>query len=276
MFKKAGLDVRLTQFNGPPPNLQALVAGAVDVSHNPWTTVISAFDGGQKNLRVIGGSGQGGIELVARNGSVTSVAELATAKNTGLKVGTLRLDTLELVTYGSMKQGGVSYANYNMTFFPSMVGMGEALIKGSVDVASLAQPYGATVVDQAHGTYLEDSNGVWGPHASDCVISSTEGFVSKNRGKLETYLHVLQQAAQARDGDFERAVADLQPIYQVPKTILAVGLKRQRPQPVLAGSGVRSLHNGAGDLVELKYLKRDVVAELYDPSVESGAHLAPA
>jgi NitT/TauT family transport system substrate-binding protein len=274
LFKKAGLNVVLTQFDGPPPNLQALVAGSIDVSHSPWTTVISAYDKGQKDLRIIGGSGKGGIELVARAGSVKSVPELAAAKNTGLKVGTLRLDTLELVTYGTMRKAGVSYADYKMTFFPSMVGMGEALIKKSVDVASLAQPYGATVVDQAHGTYLEDSNQVWGPDASDCVVHTRASYLAKNKSKLETYLHVLQEAAQQRDADFEKALTELQPIYQVPRPILAAGLKRQTPQPVLDAKGLQSLHNGTGYLVELKYLKRDVVGEIFDPSVQSGAHLA--
>jgi NitT/TauT family transport system substrate-binding protein len=276
LFKKAGLNVQLTQFDGPPPNLQALVSGAIDVSHNPWTTVISAYDQGQKDLRIVGGSGKGGIELVARAGSVKDVPQLAKAANTGLKVGTLRLDTLELVTYGTMKKAGVSYADYRMTFFPSMVGMGEALIKKSVDVASLAQPYGATVVDQADGTYLEDSNQVWGPDASDCVINAKAGFVEKNKSKLETYLKVLDEAAKLRDADFEKALAELQPIYKVPKPILASGLKRQTPQPVLDDRGLQSLHNGVGYLIELKYLKTDVIGQVFDPSIQRGAHLVAA
>jgi NitT/TauT family transport system substrate-binding protein len=276
MFKKAGLNVVLTQFDGPPPNLQALVAGQIDVSHNPWTTVISAYDNGQRDLRIIGGSGKGGIELVARAGSVQTVPQLAKAANTGLKVGTLRLDTLELVTYGTMKKAGVSYSEYKMTFFPSMVGMGEALIKASVDVASLAQPYGAAVVSQAHGTYLADSNQVWGPEASDCVVHVRSGFLDKNKSKLETYLHVLQEAARQRDADFEKTLTELQPIYQVPRPILSEGLKRQTPQPVLSGAGLQSLHNGVGYLIDLKYLKSDVVNDIYDPSVENGAHLLAA
>jgi NitT/TauT family transport system substrate-binding protein len=276
LFKKAGLNVQLTQFDGPPPNLQALVSGAIDISHNPWTTVISAYDQGQKDLRIFGGSGKGGIELVARSGSVKDVPQLAAAANTGLKVGTLRLDTLELVTYGTMKKAGVSYSDYRMKFFPSMVGMGEALIKRSVDVASLAQPYGATVVDQARGTYLEDSNQVWGPDASDCVVNAKASYIEKNKSKLETYLHVLEEAARQRDADFEKALTQLQPIYQVPRPILSSGLKRQTPQPVLDSTGLRSLHNGVGYLIELKYLKTDVIKQVFDPSIQQGAHLAAA
>jgi len=276
LFTKAGLNVVLTQFDGPPPNLQSLIAGAIDVSHNPWTTVIAAYNSGQKDLRIVGGSGKGGIELVAREGSVKSVAELASSANTGLKVGTLRLDTLELVTYGTLKENGRNYSDYKMTFFPSMVGMGDALIHKSVDVASLAQPYGATVVSSANGTYLNDSNQVWGPEASDCVVNVKADYLDKNRSKLETYLHVLDEAAKLRDADFEKALAQLQPIYQVPQPILSEGLKRQTPQPVLDTAALQGLHKGVGYLIELGYLQTDVIDSVFDSRVQDGAKLVVA
>ena len=276
LFKKAGLNVVLTQFDGPPPNLQSLVAGAIDVSHNPWTTVIAAYNDGQKDLRIIGGSGKGGIELVAREGSVKNIAELASSANQGLKVGTLRLDTLELVTYGTLRDAGRTYSQYKMTFFPSMVGMGDALIHKSVDVASLAQPYGATVVSSANGTYLNDSNQVWGPEASDCVVNVKADYLEKNRGKLETYLHVLDEAAKLRDADFEKALTQLQPIYQVPPAILSEGLKRQTPQPVLDPTAIQGLHKGVGYLIDLGYLKGDVIDSVFDSRIQEGAKLGVA
>ncbi len=57
----------LTQFNGPSDSLQSLVADKLDLIHGPWTTTIAAFAEGAKDLRIIGGSGQAGIELVARS-----------------------------------------------------------------------------------------------------------------------------------------------------------------------------------------------------------------
>ncbi len=271
LFAKEGLNVKLTQFNGPGENIQGLIAGAHDVMHNPWTNTVAAYAKGEKDLRIICGSGKGGIELVARQGSVESVDELAQAAGTGLKVGTLRLDTLELVTYGTMKKAGVSYDDYRLTFFPSMVGMGEALIKSRVDVCSLAQPYGATVVDTADGTYLASSNDAWGPEAADCVVTAKAGFVKQNRGLLETYLGVLADAARARDADYERAIAELAPVYSVDRRVLAAGLRRQVPQPVLDERGVQSLRNGVGYLIDLGYLKRDVVDEVVDASMQPSA-----
>lgn len=271
LFEKEGLKVKVTQFNGPAENIQALVSGAQDVIHNPWTNTMSAYSKGQRNLRIICGSGKAGIELVARKGSVRSVGELADAAGSGLRVGTLRLDTLELVTYGTMKKAGVGYKDYKMRFFPSMVGMGEALINGDSDVVSLAQPYGATVVDTAGGTYLADSNDAWGPEACDCVVNTTDGFLGRNRDKLETYLGVLRDSARQRDADYERAVTELQPLYQVPKPVLAAGLNRQVPQPVMDERGLQSLHNGVGFLVDLGYLENDIVDQVFDGSVQGKA-----
>ncbi len=94
----------------------------------------------------------GWIELVARAGSVKSVDELIEAADSGLRIGTLRLDTLELVGYGTLSKNGRSYKNYALTFFPSMVGMGEAISNASVDVCTLAQPYAESVVRESGAT----------------------------------------------------------------------------------------------------------------------------
>jgi NitT/TauT family transport system substrate-binding protein len=271
MFKEAGLNIELTQFNGPGENLQALVAGAKDVIHNPWTNTVAAYAKGTEQLRIISGSGKGGIELVSRQGSVKSLNDLAKAANQGLRIGTLQLDTLELVVYGHLKKLGVDYKGYKMTFFPSMVGMGEALIKNSVDVCSLAQPYAQSVVAESGGTYLGDSNGAWGPEASDCVISSTTSFTQKEPNLIADYLAVLRKSAEALNQDYQSAIADLVPVYNSKEDILSVALKRQVPQPVMDEKGVQSLKNGVGFLADLGYLRQDqtnLIDTVFDGEVQ--------
>lgn len=271
LFKEAGLNVQLTQFNGPGENLQALVAGAQDVIHNPWTNTVAAYAKGTDKLRIISGSGKGGIELVARQGSVKTLDDLAKAAKSGLKIGTLQLDTLELVVFGHLKKLGVDYSAYKMTFFPSMVGMGEALIKNSVDVCSLAQPYAQTVVAKSGGTYLGDSNGAWGPEASDCVISSTTAVMQKEPNLIADYLAVLRQSADLLNKDYQSAITDLIPVYGSTEDILSKALKRQVPQPVMDAKGVQSLKNGVGFLADLGYLKKDqtnLIDTVFDGSIQ--------
>jgi NitT/TauT family transport system substrate-binding protein len=263
-FAKAGLNVQLTQFNGPSDNLQALIADRIELMHSPWTMTAAAFAKGTTDIRIIGGSGQAGIELVARKGSVKSVDEFIAAAGHGLRVGTLRLDTLELVGYGTMSKHGKSYADYKMTFFPSMVGMGEAIANGTLDVCTLAQPYAENVVENSGATYIADSNTVWGPEAADCVITSKVTTISQRPDVLRTYLSVLQASAKSMFADYPAAIDDLQPIYGVPRPILEVALKRQFPNPVISAAGVSGLHRGAKYLEELGYFKGDVIGPALD------------
>lgn len=268
MFAKAGLKVDLIQFNGPADNLRALVAGELDMMHNPWTTTMAAYAEDSKDLRIIGGSGLAGIELVARKGSVANVNEFVAQAGKKLRVGTLKLDTLELVCHGVMSQNGVSYDDYEMTFFPSMVGMGEALINGSVDVCTLAQPYAEMVVKEAGGIYLADSNDVWGPEAPDCVITSTEGFMKKESGMATEYMAVLRESAESFYNDFDAALDDLQPLYGVPREILAIALKRQSPDPLLNVAGVSGIRKGVKYLIELGYFDTNIADEVLNLSYQ--------
>jgi len=271
MFAEAGLTVEMTQFNGPADNLQALVAGGIDVMHNPWTTTMAAYGEGTKDLRIIGGSGLAGIELVAREGSVKNVNEFVAAAGKGLRVGTLKLDTLELVGYGTMSQNGKSYGDYAMTFFPSMVGMGEALTSGAVDVCTLAQPYAESVVKQANGIYLANSNDVWGPEAPDCVINTLSGTIGAKGALLTRYMGVLKAAAREFYGNFDSALDDLQPIYGAPREVLAIALKRQSPNPIIGDAGASGIRGGMKYLIELGYFKDNFADQVLDLSLQPTA-----
>jgi len=264
MFAKAGLNVVLTQFNSPSDSMQALVSDNLELIHSPWTMTAAAYTAGTTDLRIIGGSGQAGIELVARNGSVKSVAEFIDAAGKGLRVGTLRLDTLELVGYGTMSQHGKSYDDYRMTFFPSMIGMGEAIANKALDVCTLAQPYAEHVVAEQGAVYLADSNSVWGPEAADCVVSTKTRTIDSQHDVLRAYLQVLRESARAFRDDYEAVLNDLQPVYGVPRPILSVALKRQFPNPVISQTGIGGLRQGAAYLAELGYLKPNVIDAVLD------------
>jgi NitT/TauT family transport system substrate-binding protein len=268
MFADAGLNVEITQFNGPADNLQALVSGGIHAMHNPWTTTMAAYGKGTDNLRIVGGSGLAGIELVAREGSVGNVKQFIDAAGSGLKVGTLRLDTLELVAYGTMAQYGKTYDDYEMTFFPSMVGMGEALASGAVDVCTLAQPYAESVVKQANGVYLADNNDVWGPEAPDCVVTTTTEVLESDAELLTAYMKVLADAAKVFYDDFQGALDDLTPIYGAPREILEIALKRQSPDPIINPAGASGIRAGVKYLIDLGYFDTNIADDVLDLSYQ--------
>jgi NitT/TauT family transport system substrate-binding protein len=262
LFEKAGVHAQITQFNGPAENILALQSGKLDLMHNPWTTTFAAYAAGSNNLKIVGGSGQAGIELVARSGSVKNVNELIKAAGSGLRIGTLHLDTLELVTIGTLAMHGKSYKDYALKFFPSMVGMGEAISSGAVDVCSLAQPYAQTVVAENDAVYIANSNDVWGPEAPDCVITTTESYMQQNGPTLTAYMKVLVESAKQFYDDFDSAVSDLQSIYGAPKEILQVALRRQAPNPVIRDAGSSGIKGATKFLVELGYLKNNIADDV--------------
>lgn len=262
LFEKAGINAKLTQFNGPADNILALQSQTLNVMHNPWTTTIAAYAEGSDNLQIVGGSGLAGIELVARQGSVRNINEFAAAAGSGLRVGTLRLDTLELVAYGSMAMHGKAYKDYSMQFFPSMVGMGEAISSGAMDVVSLAQPYAQSVVAESNAVYLANSNDVWGPEAPDCVITTTKDYIKAQPELLTAYMKVLVEGANQFYADFDSALNDLQPIYGVPKPILAVALRRQAPNPVIRDAGAYGIRNAVKYLIELGYMRTNIAGDV--------------
>lgn len=263
-FAAAGLRVELTQFNGPSEALQALVADRLELMHAPWTMSAAAYAKGTTDLRIIGGSGKGGIELVARKGSVTSVDEFIAAAGKGLRVGTLRLDTLELVGYGTMASHGKSYKDYEMTFFPSMAGMGEAIANGKLDVCTLAQPYAESVVNGNGARYISDSNAVWGPEAADCVITTKQRTSERQADALRRYLKVLQASATNLRQHYAAAIDQLQPVYGVPRNVLEVALARQVPNPVITAVGINGLTRGAEYLKQLGYFTNNPIPQLLD------------
>lgn len=263
-FAAAGLRVELTQFNGPSEALQALLADRLELMHAPWTMTAAAYAKGTKELRIVGGSGKGGIELVARKGTVSSVDEFIAAAGKGLRVGTLRLDTLELVGYGTMARHGKSYKDYAMTFFPSMAGMGEAIANGKLDVCTLAQPYAENVVSANGAQYLSDSNAVWGPDAADCVITTKQRTSEKQADALKRYLKVLQSSAASLKADYAKAIDQLQPVYGVARPVLEVALSRQVPNPVISDAGIDGLKRGAEYLKQLGYFTNNPIDSILD------------
>src|SRR3954465_15157554 len=80
LFAAEGLKVELKFMPNPGDALTALTGGAQHIVHIPFTNVIVAANNGAP-VRIIGGSGAGGIFLLAQAGSgIRSMADLHKAK----------------------------------------------------------------------------------------------------------------------------------------------------------------------------------------------------
>ncbi len=258
LFSNEGLDVELSFFGNPGDNIASLVAGANDVVHNPFSNTVINKEKGQ-DLVIVAGSGKSGLELVARDGvGVTSLGDLSAKKGTGLKLGTLRVDTLELTAFHLLKSEGLSYQDFDMVFFNDLLAMGQALINKDVDVCTVVQPYAALVIEEAQGTYIGNNETAWGKNAPDCVITMKRPLVERQPDTVKRYLRAVLKANDQIDRDFQgsfKALSDGK-YFKVPEEPLAEGLKRQPPQVRLDDQAITAMDKGVGDMRALGYVKR--------------------
>ena len=80
MFEKEGLKVEMKFMPNPGDALTALTGGVMQVVHIPFTNIIVAANNGAP-VRIIGGSGAGGLFLIAQGSSgIKSMKDLAAQK----------------------------------------------------------------------------------------------------------------------------------------------------------------------------------------------------
>jgi NitT/TauT family transport system substrate-binding protein len=94
------------------------------------------------------------------------------------------------------------------------------------------------------------------------VITTTKDYMNKEPQLLTAYMKVLVEGAHQFYADFDAAIDDLQPIYGVPRPILAVALRRQAPNPVIRDAGAYGIRNAVKYLIDLGYLKTNVANEV--------------
>ncbi len=271
LFAEQDLTVKLSFFGNPGDNLSSLVAGANDVVHNPFSNTFVGKEKGE-DLVIVSGSGKAGLELVARAGvGVATLDDLAAKKRTGLKLGTLRVDTLELTVFHLLQAKGLSYDDFQMVFFNDLLAMGQALINKDVDVCTVVQPYAALVVQEAKGSYLGNNETAWGTDAPDCVVTMNRSLIEQKPDVVERYLKAILSANDVMDRDFEGATATLAKgrYFKVEGDALGAGLKRQPPQVRLSASALTALDKGVEDMRALGYVKKVKSTDLVDLSILS-------
>lgn len=257
LFAEEGLKVELTFFGNAGDNLSSLVTGATQVIHNPFSNTFVARDVGE-DLVIIAGSGKFGLEVVARGGSgITSLADLVARRGTGVRVGTARVNTQELTLFHLLKKNGLSYSDVEMVFFTDNLALGESLINGDIEVATVVQPYAARVVAEADATYLGNNETAWGPEAPDCVVTAPVSLVEEAPAWLPRYLRALVAAEDAFADDTSAAIDVLArgQYYKVDGEALVEGVKRQPPLVRLSEPAIAAMAIGVEDMVELGYVK---------------------
>jgi NitT/TauT family transport system substrate-binding protein len=256
-FKDEGLDVNLEWMKSPSDATTALSGGAAQFIHNPFTNTYQA-DANGANLKIIAGSGNGGLVCIAQPGlGLTKLDDLKSKAGTGLKVGSQRVNTLEMSFYRMLTMEGLSYKDFDMHYFPDHFSMLAAFQNKEIDVVTHVEPYATMLIDKYGGIPIGNSFDVWGEGSPDCVISVNGDFLAKYPGTVEKYLRAALRADAWIKANRDDAInlLDDKHYYKVDKATIANALPRQMPGVDLR-QGVKGMEIAINDMVSLGYIKK--------------------
>jgi NitT/TauT family transport system substrate-binding protein len=256
-FKDEGLDVQLKFMPNPGDAITALVSNTMDIIHNPFTNAFVAAGQGAP-IRIIAGSGAGGLFLIAQKESgIKSMADLAARKGKGVKIGTMRFNTFELTLYRNLVKNGLSYDDFNIVWFNDTLSMASAFDAKAIDVVTHVEPFSTRLVDQLGGVALASNLDVWGDHGPDCVTNTSVRYLQSKPEVITRYLKAIMRADAAIKADLVKAaeVLDAGKYYRVDKTALTAALPRQKPQVDITKGGAKGMEIAVNDMVTLGYLK---------------------
>ena len=265
MFAAEGLKVEMKFMPNPGDALTALTGGVMQVVHIPFTNIIVAANNGAP-VRIIGGSGAGGLFLIAQSASgIKSMEDLKKHRGKGLKVGAMRLNTFELMAYRALANAGLKYEDFNMVWFNDTLSMASAFEAKAVDVVTHVEPFATRLVDKLGGVPIASNLDTWGKDGPDCVTNARVDFLEKHPHAATRYLRALLKADAEIKKNRDKAVEvlDASKFYRVDKDTLRAALPRQMPQVNLIGAGETGMRTAIDDMRTLGYIK-NVPANLID------------
>lgn len=257
MFKAEGLSVQMKFMPNPGDALTALNAGAMDIIHNPFTNSFVAAGQGAP-VRIIAGSGAGGLFLIAQKDSgIKSMADLAQRKGKGIRIGTIRFNTFEMTLYRALAKAGLAYSDFEIVWFNDTLALAAAYESKNLDLVTHVEPFATRLIDQLGGVPIASSLDAWGPHGPDCVTNTTARYLEAKPQVITRYLKTILKADAAIKADMTKAidVLDASKFYRVNKEVLTAALPRQLPQVDITKGGDKGMEIALADMVKLGYIK---------------------
>ena len=257
LFEAEGLKVDMKFMPNPGDALTALTGGVMQVVHIPFTNIIVAANNGAP-VRIVGGSGAGGLFLIAQGSSgIKSMKDLAAQKGKGLKIGAMRLNTFELMAYRALANAGLKYDDFNMVWFTDTLSMASAFEAKQVDLVTHVEPFATRLVDKLGGVPVASNLDTWGKDGPDCVTNARIDFIEKYPDAMTRYMRALLKADAAIKSNRDKAVdvLDSAKLYRVDKDTLKAALPRQMPQVNLIGAGEAGMRTAIADMTTLGYIK---------------------
>lgn len=204
-FQKAlGTGVKIEEhvFNAGPAEIEALLAGEVDIGYIGPVPAINGYVKSEGGLKIIAGAADAGAVLVAgKDSGITGVADLK-----GKKVAIPQLgNTQDISLRNLLNEAGLKDAakGGTVTVIPAENPDILTLIsKGDVDAALVPEPWGSRIVKDAGAKIILDANQVWreGKYTTAVVIVNKK-FLDSHSDLVEKWLENHVEITQKINGD---------------------------------------------------------------------------
>ena len=189
MYKDAGMNVELYEYNNGGDLMSAMVSGDLDVGYVGITPVINSMSK-EMHKKIVAGVQNEGSGLLSHSSSIKSITDLK-----GKTVATPGEASIQnvLLKY-ELKKNGLSTSDIES---PSMKvpSMNDALRTKSIDAMLTYEPY-VTISKEVNNQTLVKSSGDILPDHPCCVVVMNEKFLSGHSDKAQKILDVHKKATE--------------------------------------------------------------------------------
>ena len=204
MYKDAGMNVELYEYNNGGDLMSAMVSGDLDVGYVGITPVINSMSKGVP-IKIVAGVQNEGSGLLSHSSSIKSITDLK-----GKTVATPGEASIQnvLLKY-ELKKNGLSTSDIES---PSMKvpSMNDALRTKSIDAMLTYEPY-VTISKEVNNQTLVKSSGDILPDHPCCVVVMNEKFLSAHTDKAKKILDIHKKATDKIKANPEGMVQYLPP-----------------------------------------------------------------
>jgi len=212
MFKKAGLEVELFEYNNGGDLMSAMASGDVDVGYVGITPVIYSISK-EVPVRIVAGAQNEGSGLLCHDSSVKSISDLkgktvATPGEASVQSVLLKYD---------LKKNGMNTTDIES---PTMKvsSMNDALKTHGIDAMLTYEPY-VTISKKINNQNLVESSEDILPDHPCCVVVMNEKFISSHKDNARKILDIHKKATEKIKANPEEMVQYL-PAHIVPNAEL--------------------------------------------------------
>jgi NitT/TauT family transport system substrate-binding protein len=196
LFRKAGLEIRLTRMNSGAATAAAVAGGSIDIGKSSMMALIAAHARGVP-FTLIAPSGlyqtqtPSALLVVPKNSPIKSAKDLdgKTMPTTSLR------ELMQIATYAWVDQNGGDWRSINFIEMPASA-IPAALDDGRVDATTLNYPVLQKILDSGKARVLAKPMDAIAPEFMIAAWFATNDYIAKHRSLVDRFRAVLREAAQ--------------------------------------------------------------------------------